>query len=260
MCRVSGSDCVEEDRTCFLSLADIDKNICSNMKLNNPKAKCVYDSARRRCQEVCTKCEDYTICSGAPWLDDKNDFNYYYKCFIKPKEDSTYECIEERRNCTEYDGDDEATCISLRASNPDKRCVFDGTKTYGKCYEEYKSCKIYNDTIKDKTRAYCEAIKLLEPNQKCIYIYENDTCLVVNNYTTCEEYKGTDRTVCESIISPTMLVVYSKKIQYAKKENSFAHKQQQRKIVFIMQKPVFPGKNVYGMEVVALKYMKHVII
>ena len=70
-------------------------------------------------------------------------------------------------------------------------CVFDGTKTYGKCYEEYKSCKIYNDTIKDKTRAYCEAIKLLEPNQKCIYIYENDTCLVVNNYTTCEEYKGT---------------------------------------------------------------------
>ena len=203
MCRVSGSDCVEEDRTCFLSLADIDKNICSNMKLNNPKAKCVYDSARRRCQEVCTKCEDYTICSGAPWLDDKNDFNYYYKCFIKPKEDSTYECIEERRNCTEYDGDDEATCISLRASDPDKRCVFDGTKTYGKCYEEYKSCKIYNDTIKDKTRAYCEAIKLLEPNQKCIYIYENDTCLVVNNYTTCEEYKGTDRTVCESIISPT---------------------------------------------------------
>jgi len=204
-CHFSGSACVEKNRTCYSSINNIDKNICSNMELYNPKAKCVYDSAYRRCQEVCTKCEYYTHCStGVPWLDDKNDFNYYYKCFNKLKEGSTtYECVEERRNCTEYDGDDEATCISLRASDPDKRCVFDGTRTSRKCNEYYKSCKIYNDTIKDKTRRDCESIKLLEPNQKCIYIQENDTCLMVNNYTTCEEYKGTDPVVCESIISPT---------------------------------------------------------
>ena len=205
-CRFSSSACVEEDRTCSSSINNIDKNICSNMKLNNPKTKCVYDSDYRRCKEVYLKCEDFTYCgsgAGAPWLEEKNDYNYFYICVEKQKEDLTYECVEERRNCTQYYEDDEATCISLRASDPDKRCVFDGTKTSRKCYEEYKSCKIYNDTIKDKTRAYCEAIKLNEPNQKCIYIYENDTCLVVNNYTTCEEYKGTDRTVCESIISPT---------------------------------------------------------
>ena len=57
----------------------------------------------------------------------------------------------------------------MRSSDPDKRCAFDETKT----------------------------------DQKCIYIHENDTCLMINNYTTCEEYKGTDRAVCESIISPT---------------------------------------------------------
>ena len=205
---VRPSSCIEVSRSCWLSFTNIDKNICPNLEPSNPKAKCIYNSANRKCLEVYTKCEGYedrhSSCSNvAPWLEDKNDFNYYYKCVQKQKEDSTYECVEERRNCTEYNGDDEATCISLRASDPDKRCVFDGTKTSYKCYEDYKSCKIYNDTIKDKTRANCEKIKLLEPNQKCIYIQENDTCLMVNNYTTCEEYKGTDRTVCESIISPT---------------------------------------------------------
>jgi len=209
MCRVSNSACVERNRTCDLSIRNTDKDKCSYMAPSNPKAKCIYNSAYHNCEQVYTKCEDfgtgyYSCLNRIPWLEDKNDFNYFYKCFPKQNEGSTtsYECVEERRNCTEYDGDDEATCISLRASDPDKRCVFNGTKTSGKCYEEYKSCKIYNDKI-GKIRENCEAIKLLEPNQKCIYIYENDTCLVVNNYTTCEEYKGTDRTVCESIISPT---------------------------------------------------------
>ena len=208
MCLKSGSACVEYNRTCSLSFVNIDKNICSNLKPYDPKAKkCIYDSDNKNCKGVYSKCEDYiwSSCNIVPWLEEKNDFNYYYKCVRKLKEGSTtsYECIEERRNCTEYDGDDEATCISLRASDPDKRCVFDGTKISGKCFEDYKSCKIYNDTISNKTKADCEKIKLIEPNQKCIYIHENDTCLMINNYTTCEEYKGTDRAVCESIISPT---------------------------------------------------------
>ena len=204
-CKVSGGACIEYKRLCFMSFINIDKNICSNLEPYNSKAKCIYNSDVKKCQEVFTKCEDYGSSSCynvVPSLEEKNDFNYYYKCVRKLKEGSTtlYECIEERRNCAEYDGDDEATCISLRASDPDKRCVFDGTR---KCHEDYKSCKIYNDTINYKNREDCEKIKLLEPNQKCIYILENDTCLMINNYTTCEEYKGTDRAVCESIISPT---------------------------------------------------------
>ena len=131
----------------------------------------------------------------------KNDYNYYYKCSFKT-DDGARKCEEERRNCTEYSGDDESVCTSLRAKDPNKRCVFDVTKSQ-KCYEEYKSCQIYNETVKDKTRAACQNIKLLEPNRKCVYIEEEDKCEETLNYTTCEEYTGTDKTTCESIISPT---------------------------------------------------------
>lgn len=105
------------NRRCDVSFEIIDKNICSKIETFDPKAKCIYNNEYKKCQKVYTKCEDYgsSCYYVVPWLEEKNDFNYYYKCLRKLKEGSTnsYECIEERRNCTEYYGDDEATPVFL---------------------------------------------------------------------------------------------------------------------------------------------------
>jgi len=190
-------------RLCMDSFKNIDKNAWSKLiVINGKKGKCIYKD--QNCVELYPKCEDYFLSSctsSIPWDESKNDYNYYYKCSLK-RVDGVSKCEEERRNCTEYKGDDESICTSLRAKDPNKRCVFDATKSQ-KCYEEYKSCQIYNDTVPNKTRTACQNIKLLEPNRKCVYIEEEDKCEETLNYTTCEEYIGTDKYTCESIISPT---------------------------------------------------------
>jgi len=44
---------------------------------------------------------------------------------------------------------------------------------------------------------------LSDPNKKCIYIEEIDKCIETDLYSSCEEYKGSDKYICESIRSPT---------------------------------------------------------
>ena len=199
--------CTDGDtRRCNSSFKNIDKDACSKLTvIIKEDGKCIYKD--QYCVEVYPKCEDYythlSSCSSSriPWDESKNDYNYYYKCSLNTV-DGVRKCEEERRNCTEYSGDDESICTSLRAKDPNKRCAFDATRSQ-KCYEEYKSCQIYNDTVPNKTGTACRNIKLLEPNRKCVYIEEEDKCEETLNYTTCEEYTGTDKTTCESIISPT---------------------------------------------------------
>ena len=134
--------CIDGDtRSCGGSYGN-DEYICPKLTVSNEKGKCIYKDSY--CREVYPKCEDYYTyldsCSQyrIPWDESKNDYNYYYKCSLK-EVDGVQKCEEERRNCTEYDGDDESVCTSLRAKDPNKRCVFDATKS-PKCYEEYKSC------------------------------------------------------------------------------------------------------------------------
>jgi hypothetical protein len=53
-----------------------------------------------------------------------------------------------------------------------------------------------------KSRVECEGLILDDPNKKCVYIKEEHKCEEGNVYNNCNEYKGSDRKICERILSP----------------------------------------------------------
>ena len=139
-----------------------------------------------------------------------NEFNYFQKCVW----DSTasYKCFETDRKCSDYnpniEGDDER-CFKFKTSDDSKyECAFEITESGTKrCYEKYKTCKIYNDNTFGKSRSGCQNSQLnLNIEKECDYILGKDVCQDKKNYTTCSEYNETgekDRIICESIKSPT---------------------------------------------------------
>lgn len=134
----------------------------------------------------------------------KQENNYYifdYLNICREDPDQSNKCKKFKRYCHEYQGDDKSICIQLEATDSNKRCVYNSQRTANKCYEEYKTCEIYNDNVSSKNRNACENLVLLEENQKCIYIREVDKCITSGIYKTCEEYTGTDKYTCELIKS-----------------------------------------------------------
>ena len=111
------------------------------------------------------------------------------------------------RYCEEYTGTDENTCIGLKANDTNKRCVYDERETVtNKCKEVYKTCELYSEYTLDKARVGCEGLILLEENNICVFDIEEDKCMTRINYTSCEEYEGNEKQICESI----QLITYSK--------------------------------------------------
>jgi len=205
----SDSQCVEAKRTCteykYLENGWADKDNCNKLEASDASngASCVY-ARNRRCIEAypCSKWNNDQInCDNkTPLNDAKNDYDYLYKCKYNTVNNK---CEKVRKTCAEYnDGSllkGDAYCSEfLPEDSANKKCVKSGLY----CIEQYKTCQLYDENDAEKSRAECEGLILDDPNKKCVYIKEEHKCEEGNVYNNCNEYKGSDRKICERILSP----------------------------------------------------------
>ena len=186
------------------------KNICPNLEVTGTddndkgKKKCIF-AETFKCQERYKKCDDYdsSKCdSRMPLNSAGNDYDYSKRCSYDNTKNPKCQTVD--RYCTEYNINPRLTptseiCEQLIAKDTNKRCVYKNSI----CQEEYKTCELYNTKEIDKLETECEGIQLEDANKECIYIPKEDKCETRTKYETCESYPGTDKEICESILSPT---------------------------------------------------------
>ena len=212
------SKCFETERKCDVPLYNVNEEECHNLKAaDNTKQKCVYDNGV--CYPKYIECENIPSPTGQDSCDVQEhplkskgtfyDYDYENKCLFEPGSGTTEDpdkCIPEPIYCEDYSGTDESICIQYKAKDTNKRCVYDSSRSPNKCYEEYKTCESYTSNKIDTSESGCTGIKLLEKNEKCVYIEEEDNCVTKSSLThpSCEDYTGNSKRECESIVlSPT---------------------------------------------------------
>lgn len=180
--------------------------------------KCIYKD--NYCQTEYMRCED------RPYVSNKDDCKIYMplnapnyvdydfskRCIYNPDAvipagQTGYKCKAETRKCTDYNDEldttiptgllNEAFCNKL-ATEDYQRCAY---KKGEGCYEEYTTCENYTLHKVETDRDGCEGIILTDPNKKCVYDKKEDTCVTIEKYTKCSDYKGKDKKTCESILS-----------------------------------------------------------
>ena len=178
--------CYEEYKSCqAYSESEIEKTRarCEMIKLTDANKECVYIVEDDICKErsIYQSCEAYEE-------DDKNicesilspTTNRY--CIL----DKDSKCKERIFNCSDVEG--ETDCLNYaKATDENKVCFYDGSRSSGKCYEEYKKCEDYNEN--DITRN-CSSIKTYS-QKKCESV--SDKCKAFDkkcsDATTKEECK-----------------------------------------------------------------------
>ena len=196
--------CHAETKSCNEEVLNPNKDVCSQLKPSDSSKKaCIYNEDY--CSEEFISCESYNTeesCEGkAPLTSDNKEYNYNQVCYWDSNL-QTPKCKARERKCKEYpkiQGLNADICKNIPVADSNKRCAYDSVSE--KCYEEYSSCKLYNDNEVEKSRAECQNIKLEDKNKECIYIDEDNECLERTIYTSCEEYPGDDKKICESIVS-----------------------------------------------------------
>jgi len=206
-CIWNSNQCVQAKRTCTDSKYLYDwanKDNCKKLEVSDGPS-CIY--VQNGCTEAypCSHWDNTnqaTCESQTPLNDAKDDYDYLYKCKYNTANNKCENKI--RKTCDDYNdrtllkGD--ALCPDfLPEDSTNKKCVYSSS---GSCIEQYKTCQLYDENYADKSRAECEGLKLDDPNKKCVYIKEKHKCEEGNVYNNCNEYKGSDRKICERILSP----------------------------------------------------------
>lgn len=204
---VTGSStCQSVKRKCdhYLKELATSQNYCGGLDLIDSAKKCIY--LNNACSESYPTCREYgtdrsTCDQKMPLNSDRNAYDFSRKCQFNINNN---ECEEVPRKCRDYNslyGDNKDRCLNtLKPEDSNKHCIYD--EESDDCYEWYTSCQVYNDNEIEKNRNDCERIILSDVNKRCVFIMEEDKCIEENIYKDCKEYKGSDKKVCESIISP----------------------------------------------------------
>ena len=204
------NSCKTRDRKCddiYNPIKNVKKDECLSLKTSTPETtRCVYSDSDGTCEakSLCvltrtTEPSESDCTSIIPLTkigQGGGEYDYKYKCsFVSGIGTTPGYCTKVERTCDEYNGNDPSICIGLKAKDTiNKRCVYDGG-----CKEVYKTCKHYSDYALNKNRNGCEKLKLLEDNVQCVYNIEQDICMNETIYTSCEQYTGISKKICESI-------------------------------------------------------------
>ena len=207
-CYWNGEACTSRDRTCDSDLNNLNEDECLKLKTSTPDfTKCVYIRGICKAMPLCEKKVPSVSsdCTNIKPLKNKGisgaEYDYQYKCtFVEAAGTTSARCEKELRKCEEYTDDDPSICISLQATDENKRCVYDERLTSNKCKEEYKTCELYSEKEINKDRDGCQKLIMNEENTKCVYNIEEDICVTERNYTSCSEYEGISQKICESIV------------------------------------------------------------
>ena len=204
----SESQCVETNRTCaeYQYLYEwANKDNCNKLEAIGASngASCVY--YLNRCTEAypCSHWDNRnraTCERQTPLNDAGDDYDYLYRCKYNT---TNNKCEKVRKTCDEYNDSSlkrgNTLCSQFSPEDStNKKCV----ESDGLCKEQYKTCQLYDENDADKSREDCEGLILDDPNKKCVYIKEEHKCEEGNVYNNCNEYKGSDRKICERILSP----------------------------------------------------------
>ena len=213
----STPSCQSRPRTCDSStdptflLKNVKEGECDQLQSVNSDKKCVYSNLNNQCKAEFISCDKVRPssepdCTNIIPLSQKStgigyEYDYKHICkFVEASGTTPASCTIKERTCSEYKGDDASICIGLRATETNKRCVFDTSKGIGyRCREEYETCEKYSDNTLRKTRSGCQNLIMNEENVKCLYDIEEDKCVTSYNYTKCDEYEGPSQLICESI-------------------------------------------------------------
>ena len=208
-CHWEESACTQTERSCseyFHLYKWANKDNCRTLKASTG-ATCVFDTDG--CIEA-YPCSHWDYepdnCNGKTPLNDAGDaVDYLFKCFYDENESTEHRCKKKRKECNDYINgaliNGENACEQYIAKDTDKKqCFLESSSD--SCVEQFKSCQLYEENEVDKSRANCEKIRLTDTNKKCVYIKEEHRCEEGNVYNNCNDYKGSDKKICENIVSP----------------------------------------------------------
>ena len=194
----SYNKCVFEDSKCLRKkkpCSEIsEKGTCNNQVIDDDTL-CVYEN--NKCTEIYMTCEAYdkktpsekkneADCKATKEHYSSGGINYYYKCVYENNSCKRKELTK----CEDYEpGQDEKYCTQIYL-NSYKGCAIKDSK----CVEVYKNCPNNEEKL---TQEQCEAITLNYINYICKY---DQTKGCYRKVKECSDYKGNDKTACESTI------------------------------------------------------------
>ena len=226
ICIFSEGKCLTRDKQCSDILNSTD---CKAFVPKDSNKECIY--IENHCKEQYKTCELYDKfelnknkedCESII-IQDKTDWSLYKsdvctffegKCLVKGFKDMQCSDIFE-----------EFECNLFQPKDSNKTCEF----VENQCKEKYKTCKLYNENVVNKTKEECQSIGLcyfyegrcLERNDECSNITKefeckrftpkdtNKNCAFIKNkcleqYQTCEIYNkeafNKNKKECESIV------------------------------------------------------------
>ena len=202
--------CFPAKRKCDSAVKNVLKSECKDLETSDSSRKqCAYSDSNKICKAEYISCDKIPSpssendCKNNFILTSNGDYDYSKICkFVDITGTTPAHCAPRDRTCDEYNHhgiNDPSVCLSLKPTDPNKRCVYDYTNNI--CKEEYDSCESYSSNTLKKTRSGCESLILLEENEKCVYNIEEDKCVTNTTLTNtkCEEYLGKSQKICESI-------------------------------------------------------------
>ena len=204
-CQWIDSTCTPVKRNCDNALLNVNEEECHALESTDRDKKCIYKNGVCFAEFISCQDQSHSDCERKnPLIENGNDYDLTKNCTYVTSNSGTGSCVEKKQLCSLYEGKDSTVCPNLEVTDKTKkRCVYDPTGTSRICKEEYLTCELYNDFQTSKARKGCESISLADSSKKCIYINEIDKCMQTDIFSTCEEYKGIDKYICESIITPT---------------------------------------------------------
>ena len=184
ICEWKGNACQQRDRLCnelqFFSDVNqfVDIKKCFELTANDNSKVC-YIKEEKSCEEYYPKCEsaNKSECGKTKPLNEyKTGFKQNYQCSYN---EGKTECEEVKKECSEYDVNNNDNCYNLKPLKDHQTCILNGEK----CESKYVKCEDYNEDVAQDKRieADCKAITPQDA-QDAIYKY----CVFDTTKKVCE--------------------------------------------------------------------------
>ena len=187
--------CKEEYKSC----EEYDKKGTNDKNRDDCESIVLFSSGLIDYSNICTFNEGTHTCSTKP-MTSCNDYKsgqsekYCTNIYLT---DSTLKCayinnkcIEQYKQCSDYNGNEKNICESIVVqNNPYRKCILLHDQY---CQENDRECSEYTGNSEFVCNYY---FKSLDPNKGCALI--GGKC--IEQYQFCSDYRGNDKITCESI-------------------------------------------------------------
>ena len=223
-CVFENGKCKSQQKICSDYKSGQNSDFCENIELTDNDKHCVY--INNECKEKYKECELYKGGIKSECESNIPKYDVFTKKCVFNEKDNT--CLTQSKICSDYDID---SCGQYQLADRTKKCAWINNQ----CVTRYVECSYYKGTNQEE----CETIiPMTDPYEtKCVYVEgicksekktscsdykqgqefshcfniplsnEKKYCTLneknecVEQYKECSDYKGNDKTICESNIS-----------------------------------------------------------